>query len=1157
MSEEKRPFDEDNDDLDSQEFAEFFGEDAEVDFSNLADDGEADIDAFQGFEAPSSDADATAFEVDPELPQEDQRVFDGGETEPAFELPEEEQPTIVEPLAETQAIRMDNDGEDAIEESSIVIDEQMDSVIIEDSSSNLMVDESPIEDAGDEIPMEVPVSDAEMPVAEEAMFESPEFETPEGIAEESEVDLELPATVDEEFGGVDEFEQEEVASPAAMGAAVDDEFLEETVAMNQDDMVSQAEEPLEDQEDFEDWDSEPVGSDGGGGTLKLLVVSILALLIGAAGGAAGVYFPLNQKINQANTDKDDAIKEKDGAIVEKNKAIDDRDAALNDARIAQDAKNQAEADRAAAETARQDAEQLRNEAELARTQAETDRDMAIMERNTANLNAMQAQTAAEDAQGTAAQATKERDAAQLAATQAMTRQQQAETAKALAEANTAEAEKGKNEALEAKALAEQEAAQAMAAKLMADTAKAEADAAKALADRQRNEALKAKADAELAQKRAEQEADQLASLLAKSGGVVGGSKEAAISKLKSDRDRADGLAKAKKNLDLARILRTEALQKKGFGGDETDAQRLLVDSVTSAQFAVEFARKADDESLLLDSLYSLGRTLEVQKQFSASVKAYEEGAAAASEPKEKSRFNSAIIRVRIASLQQSTSSIDSWDDTLRIISRFDLRRPRNLGEVAAANSIIAISLLNQVEDPKLKQLKELAQLAETAVEQSERKSPDAFLSLARVRNQMAQIYANANEPMEALKQYDFAIAALKEGIRAFKTADPTELSDLEGTLIITMFEEFGKATSGRAQISEPDQIRKYREGEIRFRDAEQQFAKSLQNVAKSLQNVAKSLQVEKELPNEQDARWATEEQKQQSKNWANNVVSTAGALAQQHVAVTTERDFLKSERDKYLEAEKVWAEAGQKIADAVDYQIELPEEAKRWSDNKEKSTEWITDLKNNVAVVRSQRDLYLKQRNDQMVSNEELQEARNALRVERDRLDAAEERWADFAKRIASSIRYNSPLPTDEKRWIDNADETKVWMDGLAINTEGVAGPPPEPCSIESARRAIENYSDGLGFLYGGKYELAIDRFGKAIELCPDDARYHYFRGVSRYYAHEAGLVDDLNDAILDMHRGTVLEKQDSPNPTIISRSLERIQFKARDWIESYRVNAK
>ena len=81
-----------------------------------------------------------------------------------------------------------------------------------------------------------------------------------------------------------------------------------------------------------------------------------------------------------------------------------------------------------------------------------------------------------------------------------------------------------------------------------------------------------------------------------------------------------------------------------------------------------------------------------------------------------------------------------------------------------------------------------------------------------------------------------------------------------------------------------------------------------------------------------------------------------------------------------------------------------------------------------------------------------------------------------------------------------------------------------------------------------------LERFGEAIQLYGQDARYFYFRGVAKRYSQQPEYV---KSADADIEFAVALESEGRPGSFDVSRALERVQGEPRRWIENYRSKLK
>jgi tetratricopeptide (TPR) repeat protein len=105
-----------------------------------------------------------------------------------------------------------------------------------------------------------------------------------------------------------------------------------------------------------------------------------------------------------------------------------------------------------------------------------------------------------------------------------------------------------------------------------------------------------------------------------------------------------------------------------------------------------------------------------------------------------------------------------------------------------------------------------------------------------------------------------------------------------------------------------------------------------------------------------------------------------------------------------------------------------------------------------------------------------------------------------------------------------------------------------------SREAAAGLFATGLDEFRRNDLPAAIRSFGKAIETHPNDARFFLMRAVARHQLSREGTA--LTDAEEDAKRGTAIEQSDPGSGPAIQRTLERVQGKTREWLETFRRQA-
>lgn len=227
--------------------------------------------------------------------------------------------------------------------------------------------------------------------------------------------------------------------------------------------------------------------------------------------------------------------------------------------------------------------------------------------------------------------------------------------------------------------------------------------------------------------------------------------------------------------------------------------------------------------------------------------------------------------------------------------------------------------------------------------------------------------------------------------------------------------------------------------------------------------------------------------------------------------------------DRLAHGEAQWARFAQAIASSAGFNQGLPGDDDRWRRHPETDAETVGWMDGLGRLVRD--------------------------KIERsDRLDYGEQKWGQFAERVARKVGYRPALP--RVRWASTPDPaTERWANDLAIFI------PPATAQAPPPARAEKEYNEGLEDYFHSRYASAVARFDAAIAHAPDgDARFYYFRGLARLADHQAGGPSDLEDAMQDLRQGIRLEGRKAPTSHQVSRALVRVQDGLRHWLEIFRA---
>lgn len=105
----------------------------------------------------------------------------------------------------------------------------------------------------------------------------------------------------------------------------------------------------------------------------------------------------------------------------------------------------------------------------------------------------------------------------------------------------------------------------------------------------------------------------------------------------------------------------------------------------------------------------------------------------------------------------------------------------------------------------------------------------------------------------------------------------------------------------------------------------------------------------------------------------------------------------------------------------------------------------------------------------------------------------------------------------------------------------------PESKEQPDPLRGERHYASGLNQFFAGQYARAEKEFLSAVENDKNDARYHYYLGLTR-------LAQGKREAHEDFDQGARLERQGRPDTTAVSAALERVQGPMRKLLNAART---
>jgi hypothetical protein len=178
-------------------------------------------------------------------------------------------------------------------------------------------------------------------------------------------------------------------------------------------------------------------------------------------------------------------------------------------------------------------------------------------------------------------------------------------------------------------------------------------------------------------------------------------------------------------------------------------------------------------------------------------------------------------------------------------------------------------------------------------------------------------------------------------------------------------------------------------------------------------------------------------------------------------------------------------------------------------------------------------------------------------RADRDRVRNLEKDWAEFAAGLAELVHYDGSLPEDLERWRADPATLEVivrWQEQLRAIISSLQLILDSNSQVSERMQAQMYYGDGLHFFFAGQMERAREKFDQAIQTCPYDGRFFYFRAMASICSEPRG---DLESAIQDIRTGSALERRLSPRTDMVNRSLERVQGDLRAWLDWHRADLK
>jgi tetratricopeptide (TPR) repeat protein len=125
------------------------------------------------------------------------------------------------------------------------------------------------------------------------------------------------------------------------------------------------------------------------------------------------------------------------------------------------------------------------------------------------------------------------------------------------------------------------------------------------------------------------------------------------------------------------------------------------------------------------------------------------------------------------------------------------------------------------------------------------------------------------------------------------------------------------------------------------------------------------------------------------------------------------------------------------------------------------------------------------------------------------------------------------------------AEQIEALRTQLADARSGAVVPLSAP-EMASRERAAGVYGTGVELYFAGRYVAAEAALDRATKADPNDARYWYFLGLSRW-------MQGKKEAEEAFKKGAEAEARGQPNRRVVTAALERVQGPARQVLASYR----
>lgn len=163
--------------------------------------------------------------------------------------------------------------------------------------------------------------------------------------------------------------------------------------------------------------------------------------------------------------------------------------------------------------------------------------------------------------------------------------------------------------------------------------------------------------------------------------------------------------------------------------------------------------------------------------------------------------------------------------------------------------------------------------------------------------------------------------------------------------------------------------------------------------------------------------------------------------------------------------------------------------------------------------------------------------------VKRSEADAAArtQQYQDQVARLQEQLKKNESASGQVRQLQDELVRLRELLErGRATGVASVD-------VLQNPAAAEEHYSFGLGRYWRGDYAAAEKEFAEAVHRFDQDARYLYFRGLSRL------ALGKQTDAEADFRAAADLEQISRPGRKAVNASLERVQGPARQTLNEFR----